>query len=221
MSRTARSVPRTVPVTFERPRRGRWLTGHLADLPAGLRRPDHHLERPAEPPVAQPERQQRLAAGGAHRPEVGQPHAAAPPQLERQRAVREPAVERAGAAAGAEHEVGVAGRDRLGDPGEVTRVEGGVAVHEADDVGARRRQAGEAGGAEARPRLEHHPGAERGGQRARPVGRPVVDHDRLVAGGHALEHPGEGLALVEDGKDDRVHGWDTYPCYAAGAITDQ
>ena len=60
-----------------------------------------------------------------------------------------------------------------------------------------------------------------GRQRARPVGRPVVDHDRLVAGGHALEHPGQGLTFVENGENDGIHVWDTYPCYAAAAITDQ
>ena len=66
-------------------------------------------------------------------------------------------------------------------------------------------QAGEAGRAEARLRLVHDARAERRGELARAVGRAVVDDDRVVAGGHALEHPGQGVALVEHGQDDFGH----------------
>ena len=111
-------------------------------------------------------------------------------------------------AAGAEHEIGRAGRDRLGHPRQLPRVERRVAVHEADDLGARRGQPREAGGAEAGARLVHDARAERGGELAGAVGRAVVDDDRLVARGHALEHPRQRRALVEDRQDDLVHPGD-------------
>ena len=48
--------------------------GHvdLLDPPAGGRRPQHHLQRPAEAAVADAQVQQGLSASGAHRPEVAQ-----------------------------------------------------------------------------------------------------------------------------------------------------
>ena len=46
------------------------------------------------------------------------------------------------------------------------------------------------------------------GQRARAVGRSVVDDKRLVLRGHALEHPRQRVALVEDGEDDLAHPCD-------------
>ena len=88
---------------------GRCRTGTSRISQPGRRGADHHLERPAEAPVAEPEREQRLAAGGAHRPQIGQAHAAAPPQLERERAVRQPPWSEPPRAHRA---LGVAGRDR-------------------------------------------------------------------------------------------------------------
>ena len=52
----------------------------------------------------------------------------------------------------------------------------------------------------------HHARSQRRGQLPGAVGRAVVDHDRRVAGGHALEHPGDRFALVEHGQDDVGHG---------------
>ena len=86
MSRTVRSVPRTVPVTFERPRARRGRSRRPRRSPARRRGPQHHLERPAEAPVLEAEAEQRLAAGGAHRAEVAQRDAGAPPQLDREHA---------------------------------------------------------------------------------------------------------------------------------------
>ena len=64
--------------------------------------------------------------------------------------------------AGAEHEVALTGGDRIGHPRQLARVERGVAVHEADDVGPRDGQPRPAGGAEAALRLVDHAGAETG-----------------------------------------------------------
>ena len=47
--------------------------------------------------------------------------------------------------------------------------------------------------------------AERGRELARAVGRAVVDDDRLVSRGHALEHPRQRRALVQDRQDDVAH----------------
>src|SRR5829696_4962271 len=169
-----------------------------------------HLQRPPEAAVADAEGEQRLAARGAHRAEVAQAHAGPAAQLEREGRVGDPGVQRPdrvrSGAAGAEHEVRGPGRDRVDDARELARVERRVAVHEADDVGVGGAQAREAGRAEARLRLVHDAGAERRGELARAVARAVVDDDRVVAAGHALEHPGQGVALVEHRQDDLGHG---------------
>ena len=61
MSRTARQVPRTLPVTFERPpTRGPYETA-ASDAPPRRGGAEHHLERPAEAAVAQTQLEQRLA----------------------------------------------------------------------------------------------------------------------------------------------------------------
>ena len=110
MSRTARTVPRTRAGDLRAPLAGEVGDGHLLDPPAGGRGAQHHLQRPAEAAVPDAEREQRLAAGGAHRPEVGEPDAGAPAQLEREHGVGGAGVQRPaprrGRAPGAEHEVG-------------------------------------------------------------------------------------------------------------------
>ena len=169
------------------------------------------------------EREQRLAAGGAHRPEVGQPRAGAAAQLQREHAVGD----RARAAArrrGARRARGRRRPPRTGPAtrGQLARVERRVAVHEADDLGARRRA-----GRRSRPRrsprtrLVHDPGAELRGQRARAVGRAVVDHDRRVAGGHARRAPRAGPRARRGraGSTSATPARLSYPrCYAAVAI---
>ena len=210
MSRTARRVPRTVPVTFDRPRRGssRTATSSIAQPAAAARmtissgHPNRRSRMPSPSSASRPAA--RIGPRSVRRTPV------APAQLERERAVRDPAVQRAAATAGAEHEVGGAATHRLRDERQLTRVERRVAVHEADDVTPRGPQPGEARGAEAGLRLEHHARAERGGELARAVGRPVVDHDRLVAGRHALQHPRQRLTLVQDRKD-HVHNGTPIP----------
>ena len=156
---TVRRVPRTVPVTFERPTRGRYETVDLVDPPAAARRPQHHLEGPAEAAVAAcPSVQQVGAPHRPHRSEVRQPSArpgdAAPRRRARgSRIARGAATRRARPVAAAEHEVGAAVGDRRRRPrGDRRGSSDAVAVHEAHDVGSARRQPGVARGAEARGR---------------------------------------------------------------------
>ena len=58
--------------------------------------------------------------------------------------------------------------------------EGAVGVEEAHDLAAGRDGAGEARRAEAAPRLDDHARARGGRERARGIGRAVVDDDDLV-----------------------------------------
>ena len=106
MSRTVRSVPRTVPVTFERPRRGRYVTATSSIVqPAAAARttissgqPNRRSSRPR--PSSASRRAARIG------PEIAQRDAGAPPQLRRQRPVRQPRVQRPRPGlrvAGAEH----------------------------------------------------------------------------------------------------------------------
>ena len=109
--------------------------------------------------------------------------------------------------AGAEHHVGPAVEDGLGDAAQVGRVEGAVAVHEADDAVGRvgRQQAGPAGGAEAAAGLVDHPRPAGPGQVGGAVVRPVVDDDGGEAVGHGRQQVREGAGLVEHGDDDVGH----------------
>jgi len=183
--------------------------GHLLDLPARRRGAHDHLQRPAEAAVADAQLEQRLAPGGPHRADVADAQARAATHLECQRAVGQARVQRPRAAhdrlTRSEHQPGAARLDRPDHARQLARVEGRVAVHEAHDVRASGAQAREAGRAEAGLGLVDHLRTERGGQLTGAVGRAVVDHERLIAGGHALEHPGQRGALVEDGEDDLAH----------------
>ena len=96
----------------------------------------------------------------------------------------------------------------------------------------RRRRRGQRVAA-ARPAAQAAPKPRRGstttvrrrpGDVARAVGRAVVDHDRPVAVGHAAEHPGQGLGLVEHGEHEvdpvvglRVRQWSVTPRRTQGA----
>ncbi len=58
MSCTARIVPARVPVTFERPIRGRYWTGRSSMRHPAARGAQHHLERPTGAPVLDAELEQ-------------------------------------------------------------------------------------------------------------------------------------------------------------------
>ena len=91
MSRTARTVPRTRAGDLRAALAGQVAHRDLLEPPARGGRAQDHLQRPAEAAVADAEREQRLAARGAHRPEVGHAHAGAAAQLEREHARWRPA----------------------------------------------------------------------------------------------------------------------------------
>ncbi len=102
--------------------------------------------------------------------------------------------------AAAQYEVGGAVEDEPGDSGQKRGVEGGVAVAEAHDVGRGGGQARVAGGAEAAPRLVDDMRPEGAGDVRGAVGGAVVDDDRAPARGDAVQHPRQGLGLVEAGQ---------------------
>ena len=102
-----------------------------------------------------------------------------------------------GRAAAAEDEIGPLGEHRIADPGQLSRVERSVGVHEGDDGGRRREQPGVCSRAEPSLRHLHHPGTELLGQFRRSVGRSVVGDNRPVAGRHAGEQPGQRCGLVQ------------------------
>ena len=171
MSRTARTVPADRARDLRAALAGEVADGHL--LERASRRADgaqDHLQRPAEAAVADPQREQRLAPGGAHRAEVGERArrcgGAARTRAPRWRRGRAAATRRpAPAAARPSTRSALAGRDRVGDARQLARVERGVAVHEAHDLGASR-PSGPA--KQAAP----NPGAARA-PRGRPATRPA------------------------------------------------
>ena len=206
--RSSRSVPRTVPVTFERPpaRRGRRPVD-LLDPPAGVGGAQHHLERPAEAPVAEPERR---AAASRRAARIGPMSVSVPARrrtISAERPVGDPGVQRPGAGLG---------DPRLPSTRSASPAATGVGDRSAARAGSSepsqsmkqttsergRRQAGEAGGAEAAARLGRRPALRASRAIARrAVGRAVVDDDRPVAGREAGEHARDRLRLVEHRQD--------------------
>jgi len=110
-----------------------------------------------------------------------------------------------------EAEVKTTRGDRLGYHRELDGIQRAVAIHEAHELGSRRGQSREAGGAKAAPGLGDDPGAQTPGHVGRAVGRPVVDHERVKADRERREHDRYRLGLVEDGKDDVHHDRESKP----------
>ena len=201
-SASARAVPLIVPVTLLVPVRARYVTGTSATRQSAAAARitisnGHPNRRSTIPSRSSPSR-----SSGAHRPAIADLETGTAPDLPRDGPVPQTGVHRPGAGFRtplAQHQVLDPGGHRLGDPRKLSWVEGRVTVHEADDVGRRRLEAGLARGAEARPRLTHHLGAQRGRTFGRTVGRPVVDHDRVVTERHPLQHPRDRCELVQRG----------------------
>ena len=207
MSRTARSVPPDA-------------SGHLRaacavvvrdlhlvrDHPAGRGRAQHHLERPAEAAVAQPQLEQRLAPAARIGPRSvsGTPVRRRSSSASRRLAARACRATRR-ARTRAEHEVGLAAPHRPGDPRQLARVERAVAVHEADDSTRRGAQPREAGRAEAAAgsctTLAPSRRGDLGGAVAWTRCRPRAARTRAAS----REHPGIASCLVEHGKDHLDH----------------
>ena len=210
MSRTARKLPGTLPETLDSPpTRGAVGDRDLPDRPARRGRAQHHLQRPAEPAVAQAERQQRFARGAPHRSQIG-----------RRRRRRAGAAPRPGPGWPAGH--GRATRPapaRRAPRHNPSRPSATGGDHAASSPGSSEpsqsmkqtssdRAAGKpgvTGRAEPAPGLDDDPGAQAARDRRRAVARPVVDDERLKAGRHRREHDRDGLGLVEHGKDDLDH----------------
>ena len=152
-----------------------------------------------------PRPEQRLAPGGAHRPEVVQPEPGPAAHHPGQRDVGDPRVHRPGAphrTAPAEHQVG-----RPVRTGSTTRgswagsIEPSASQKQTTSAVA---ASSPAWAAAPNPRcgtVDHGRAVCRGDRRG-PVGRPVVGDDRPEAGRQAGEHPGQGRGLVEAGEDD-------------------
>ena len=205
MSRTVRAVPRTVPVTLERPSRGWYATSTST-----IRQP---RPRPAPPSRAasriggpHAERQQRRPAGGPHRAEVAErARRCRRRRLEASHPVGQPGVDgprpRGRAGAGPAPGRPVVRRAAAATAGRSRAVERAVAVHEAHDRRPWPRSA-------RRSRRRRSPAAARlpparpgrAATLARAVGRTVVDHDRPVPGGHRRQHPGQRPASSSTGR---------------------
>ena len=207
MSRTARRVPRTLPVTFD-------------DLPSAVdtRPPPRSRAIPGRPrpapsraatgaAVAQSQLQQRLAPGGPHRSEVGQRDrrsgGAARARAGGLRRARATARRRARPRARR-------GRDRPRRrppgprPAELPRVERSVAVHEAHHVRRRCLQPGEARRAEPAPRLAHDARPVPAGHVGGAVGEPLSTTSGRTRRESGRARPG-ARRLVEHGEDHLDH----------------
>ena len=182
---------------------------HLVDAPVGPVGLQHHLKGPSRPAVRQSQSEQPGSPGRSHRSEVAERQARAPAHLRHEHPVGEPRVQRPRPAtrpAGAQHEVQrAAGHHRAAHRGEITRIERSVGVHEAHHVALGGLQAGPARGSETAHGLGDRSGTVRLGHHCRSISRPVVDHQRRVAGRHPAEDPRQRLHLVEDGHDHVRH----------------
>ena len=128
MSRTVRAVPSRLPVTLDTPPTlGRVVNVDLLDPPPGPGGLEHHLQRIAEPPILQVERDQCLAPGGTHRTEVVHRRAGRAAQPPSDGSIADAGMQREGAAVGRstppEHQIGPAAGNGRRDPGQLSRVE--------------------------------------------------------------------------------------------------
>ena len=188
MSCTVRAVPPIVPVTFDRPTRGAYATSTSPMRQPARPRAQHHLERPAEAAIDDPEREQVGAPGRRIGPRSRRRTTGAAPELggERRgsRRARATATRPVRRAARAEHEVGVARRRpaRRRARGRAPSNEPSQSMKHTTSCGRRAR--GPAKHAAPNPRCGS---ATTTAPRARAivggaVGRTVVDDDRVVAG---------------------------------------
>ena len=213
MSWTVRSVPRTVPVTFDRPTRGAVRDRDLLDAPAGAS------------PRAAPSRAATRTAGHEGRARAGrrgaprasgrgrvsadagtpsharaQAHGWRHAQVPRPRAGRRACARRARGRAARRRRAATT-RDEIAPSSEPSQ------SMKHDDVGRRRRR---------RPAKHAAPNPRRGSsttrraERARDggraVGRAVVDDDRRSSRRNRREHAGDRGGFVEHGEDHVGHG---------------
>ena len=131
---------------------------------------------------------------GAHRPEVAQRDAGAPPQLRRQHPVRRraraAATPRARALRAPSTRSAPPGAHRVGHARQLARIERGVAVHEAHDLGCAPRAARRSTPRRSRAAARARP-ARRAPRRSSPEPsvEPLSTTSGVVARRHPLEHP--------------------------------
>lgn len=95
---------------------------------------------------------------------------------------------------------------RAGHQGQVGGVERSVSVHEAHDRRLSGTEPSPTRCSEAPPGLVDDESASGSSQLSRPVGGTVVDHDRAIAGGKAIQYPRQRLGLVEHREHDVDRG---------------
>ena len=203
-------VPLTVPGHLRAPDRGRGSHRRLLDAPAGVGGAQHHLERPAEAPVVQPELEQtpsrRRRASGRDRAAEPRCAGAARGRARGWPGGRAPARRRA--RAGGAPSIRSARRRRAPDrppPGSSRgSSEPSQSMKQTTSASAALRPAKQAAPKPRRGSLTTRAPSSRGELR-RAVGRAVVGHERAVALRHPLEHPRQGLGLVEHGEDHVDH----------------
>ena len=208
----ARHAP-TVPVTFDRPTRGRYGDRHLVDAPAGVGGAQHHLERPAEAAVARP----RARAASVRRatrigPEVvGAPRRcggapSAPSDTVRDAQVPRPCTRPGSGCRAPSTRSACAGEHGRRDPVEVGAVERAVAVHERDEVLGGGDETGVTRSAEATSRFDDDD-AHRVGGRCRPSRRWSRCRRRsaIQPSGMPASTAGDGPRLVERREDHVAH----------------
>ena len=146
-------------------------TTDLLDAPAGARRAQDHLERPAEAAVLDAESEQRLAVAGPHRTEIAAGRCRVRRRTSRARyrlATRRCQGHAPGSASRAPSTRSARpARTGAATAGSDVAVERSVAVHEADDVGGGGGETREARGAEAATRFAHDSRAEPRGRARR------------------------------------------------------
>lgn len=182
---------------------------HLGHPPPRSFGAEHHFQRPPKAAVSHTEFQQRFSPQGAHGPDVSQGESRSTADLRGQETIGHARMRWPRAFGGrpcAQHQIGLFSQHRCDHPGQVCGVERPVGIHEADDVGGRHQQPGEAGGAETSLGFGHHHRAQFAGQVRRPVGGPVVHHDGAVAGGHGGQDASDGVDLVQHRQHDIGHG---------------
>ncbi len=215
MSATACQVPRSVPVTFDSPARGRYGTSRCDDPPAGFGRADDGLQGITAAPILDRKCCQRLPPGDADRPQIREADSGAAPDQPRQATVRDPRMQRPTPArhraAAADDQIGLASSDRLGQSHGLGRIDRCIAIAERHELRTRREQAGRACGSVPTLRAPHDQRAQVAGDLRGAVRRAVVDHDRAHTGRHVAQHPRQGHRLVEARQHDvdlRSHGPD-------------
>ena len=119
----------------------------------------------------------------------------------------------------AENQIGMAGKHRTGDLGQLLRVEAGVSVTDAHDVRGSSLEPGRDGSSEAALRNVDDECPERARNGGAVVGGSVVGDDRPVTGGHSRQHPRKRGSLVQAWEHDVDDDASPRPPLLGSAVT--